>query len=107
MQPQIRSIIVCMGLLVLTLSLTAGADEKGGTGKNSDNTLLDQNRPNPFREFTIIPFTVAKQGRVVLSVYDLSGKQVITLVDQVVTKGGHRLYCIGGLRADTLQAENS
>ncbi|HTX19880.1 MAG TPA: T9SS type A sorting domain-containing protein [Bacteroidota bacterium] len=43
---------------------------------------LDQNYPNPFNPTTNIEFTLEKDGRVVLKVYDLLGREVATLLDE-------------------------
>jgi hypothetical protein len=52
------------------------------------NALL-QNRPNPFNPETVIPYTLAKPGRVVIRVFDISGRLVRTLVDRRETEGTH------------------
>jgi hypothetical protein len=44
---------------------------------------LDQNVPNPFNPSTTIGFTVAAPGRVTLVVYDIAGRQVRVLVDDM------------------------
>jgi hypothetical protein len=50
---------------------------------NASQFGLQQNYPNPFRQgaVTNVPFTLEKAGNVKLTVYDLSGRAIITLVD--------------------------
>jgi hypothetical protein len=48
---------------------------------------LEQNFPNPFNPSTTIGFSVQASGHVSLSVYDLLGKHVATLVDQQLDAG--------------------
>ena len=52
--------------------------------------VLEQCRPNPFNPRTTIRYSIAQEGRVILSVHDLSGQLVRVLVDgKVVGAGGH------------------
>jgi hypothetical protein len=51
---------------------------------------LAQNYPNPFNPTTAIEFTVPSDGRVVLKVYDMTGQEVTTLVDQDMKAGVHQ-----------------
>ncbi len=46
--------------------------------------------PNPFNPATTIAFTVAGEGRVTLAVFDLAGREVATLVNEVLPAGQHR-----------------
>jgi hypothetical protein len=48
---------------------------------------LMQNHPNPFNGITQIRFQIAKGGRVTLKIYDLLGKEVITLLNEEKQKG--------------------
>ncbi|MCX6244361.1 MAG: hypothetical protein NTU98_06605 [Bacteroidetes bacterium] len=43
--------------------------------------MLDQNKPNPFTGKTVIPYHVHEKGKVILSVYDLMGNEIVRLVD--------------------------
>jgi hypothetical protein len=51
---------------------------------------LDQNYPNPFNLSTTINYQLPYPSRVSLSVYDLLGRQVKTLVDDVKEAGYHQ-----------------
>lgn len=48
---------------------------------------LLQNYPNPFNPSTVIQYKLAKTGSVRLTVYDLTGRQVSTLVNQTQGAG--------------------
>ncbi len=48
---------------------------------------LSQNYPNPFNPSTVISFNIVKQGFVTLKVYDITGKEVATLVNGELNKG--------------------
>ncbi len=50
---------------------------------------LEQNYPNPFNPTSTIVFTLNTGGRTTLKVYDLLGREVSTLVDDVVSAGRH------------------
>ena len=82
---------------VLLLFCAASSRESGviqpGGGSDSGGVILG-NFPNPFRDHTTVKFSLAEKTQVVLSVYDMSGKKVITLLDQVVEKKNrpHLLY---------------
>ncbi len=55
-----------------------------GSGVNDlPRTRLAQNHPNPFNPKTSIAFTVAESGPVSLRVYNLAGRVVRTLVDEL------------------------
>jgi hypothetical protein len=51
---------------------------------------LKQNYPNPFNPTTTIEFSLARPGRVSLTVYDLLGREMAVLIDDHLDAGSHR-----------------
>ncbi len=52
---------------------------------------LKQNYPNPFNPSTIINFSMPDQSHVQLAVYDMLGRQVAMLVNEVRSQGQHQV----------------
>ena len=50
---------------------------------------LEQNYPNPFTATTTIPFSIADRGLVRIAVYDLLGRSVATVFDEIADAGRH------------------
>lgn len=49
--------------------------------------LLDQNYPNPFNGTTMIPFTVSSAERALMTLYNILGQRIRTLLDEYRTPG--------------------
>ncbi len=87
-----------------TIALAAG---KGGTvrvvfeyfssptavvskGTVAQSFALQQNYPNPFNPATTITYSLARSGRVRITVHDLLGRAVATIIDGSQAAGTHR-----------------
>ncbi|MBK8550061.1 MAG: S8 family serine peptidase [Ignavibacteria bacterium] len=56
---------------------------------------LSQNYPNPFNPTTKINFSIPKQGIVTLKIYDVLGKEVMTLVNETKAAGNYEVEFTG------------
>lgn len=77
---------------MVTQNLKYGnSSELNSTNSVPVNFGLGQNFPNPFNPSTTIEFSIPNESGVKLRIYDLLGKQVDVLVDQVLTSGAHSI----------------
>jgi hypothetical protein len=65
------------------------------SGEPSPVFMLGQNRPNPFNPVTTIEFGVEERTRVTVRLYDVSGREVKTLVDEERDPGLHSIVLNG------------
>ncbi len=71
------------------------------SGISSDNVtlpesaFLEQNYPNPFNPDTRIKYLLRCGGRAILKVYDITGKEIMTLLDKIQAAGNYDLYFDG------------
>lgn len=77
-----------------------GNESVAASGINKPEDLpgrlnLNQNLPNPFTEKTVISYHVAAQGKLTLKIYDITGKKIITLVNEEKTTGTHTVQWDG------------
>ena len=74
---------------------TIGGDTNFITSVNSNENLIPdkyylyQNYPNPFNPNTKINFSIPKSGIVTIKIYDILGKEVITLVNEMKQAGNY------------------
>jgi photosystem II stability/assembly factor-like uncharacterized protein len=59
--------------------------------KASDGFILEQNYPNPFNPSTKINFYLAENCPVKLKVFDMLGKEVVTLINSELSAGNHEI----------------
>jgi lysophospholipase L1-like esterase len=79
--------------LVITGNMTVTATFEEVTAVNEPRipkrTALYQNHPNPFNPMTKIRFDLEHEVHVRLSIYDIAGRRVRTLVDRHMTAGAY------------------
>jgi len=65
------------------------------------NYTLSQNYPNPFNPTTVINYTLPERSEVSIKVYDLSGKEIATLINEEKDMGQYKvLFDASDLHSD-------
>lgn len=72
----------------IDLSTTTSVNE---TSPILQNFQLRQNMPNPFDSITHINFNLSSSEKVALSVFDLQGKHITTILDKFLSEGDHSI----------------
>lgn len=67
--------------------MVTNATSVSGEQETPEDYRLTQNYPNPFNPATVIKYQIPKDGFVSLKVYDILGREVATLVNEI-KKGG-------------------
>lgn len=68
----------------------ASSDVNTQTGKPLTNLFkLKENYPNPFNSTTIINYYIPIKTRIIIDVYDISGRFITAIVDQFQAEGNH------------------
>ena len=75
------------------LDFTTGVDDR--ISSVPKDMSLDQNYPNPFNGSTVINYSIANNGNVKLAIYDILGREVITLVNSNQNAGSHSVTWLG------------
>jgi hypothetical protein len=58
---------------------------------NNENIIVLENTPNPFSQFTNISFTIPEQMQIQLNIYDVNGKFIKQLINEIKPKGMYAL----------------
>ncbi|RQW03032.1 T9SS C-terminal target domain-containing protein, partial [candidate division KSB1 bacterium] len=93
-----------------TANLVSGTAVKQEAPAVVSTFKLNQNYPNPFNPTTNITYSIAKMSPVTLTVYNLMGEQMATLVDEVKPAGEYTVTfdassLTSGVYLYTLQAD--
>lgn len=75
------------GNIQFLVSNTVGISQTGTT--NPDKFQLYQNYPNPFNPLTKIKFDIPKNGLVTLKIFDISGREVLTVINAQMSAGSY------------------
>jgi subtilisin-like proprotein convertase family protein len=73
----------------LTIGVTAPTSVETGSYDLPDGFRLMQNYPNPFNPTTTFSFSLPQSSIVNLTVYDILGREVVTLINQEMEAGGY------------------
>jgi len=94
--------------LPVTVTVGTPTGPASGVGDlRSRGAVLNRNHPNPFNPATTISFTLAESGPVNLSVYNVAGRLVRTLVDADLEPGHHAAIWDGQDRSGRLAASGT
>jgi len=74
------------------------------SGPMPDKYKIAQNYPNPFNGMTTIPFAIPDYSHVTLSITDIRGNTVATLINQPMLPGNHTINWYGKSDAGNHQA---
>ena len=76
----------------IILKTTNAGGTTVGVDENSFNKhSLSNNYPNPFFSETLIRYSIPTKGKVELKIYDLSGKEIATLVNEEKMPGTYEV----------------
>jgi hypothetical protein len=56
---------------------------------------IEANHPNPFNPQTVIPFVIPAKGKVNVTIYDIMGRHVCTLLEKELEGGRHQIIWNG------------
>ena len=73
----------------IDLSQVVGIEQV--TAETPEAFSLEQNYPNPFNPSTRIRYNVMRTGRIVIEVFDITGKKVRTLLDNTQSPGSYEV----------------
>ena len=74
---------------MLLTEYTDQSDAGATDGTKPEEYFVDQNYPNPFNPTTTISFSLPETQRVKVEIFNVNGRKVNTLVDDVMSAGTH------------------
>jgi hypothetical protein len=79
------------GNIVLYISRRTGIPSDHTSAKFPKSIKLHQNYPNPFNPITTIEFELPKSGNITLKIFDVSGKEIKTLINSYKSIGIYKI----------------
>jgi len=74
-----------------TVDLDATGIRQNNTSQSPTQFRLYQNSPNPFNPITNIQFDLPEPDYITLTVYNLNGRKITTLISSYYNKGAHKI----------------
>ncbi|MFO7888709.1 MAG: T9SS type A sorting domain-containing protein, partial [bacterium] len=71
------------------LGLSSAIDDELLTSNIPDEYSLSQNYPNPFNPLTTIQYALPKPGKVSVMIYDITGREIMELINEEKSAGYH------------------
>jgi hypothetical protein len=88
-----------IGAVGIHVTALSGPAVAAPSGPAVGESILEQNRPNPFNPMTSVAFEIDEDVHAVLEIFDVRGELVRTLLDEPVTQGRYEILWDG--RDDT------
>lgn len=83
------------GRSMYKIDLTTVIGINSNSSNIADEFSLEQNYPNPFNPVTTIKYNIVSSGNVVLKIYDITGREVRSIVSQFQNKGNYSVVWNG------------
>ena len=75
-------------------AVVVSTDDKGSS-ITPNKLSLSQNYPNPFNPITSFHYNLAEYGKVKITITDILGREIVTLVDNYQRQGNHNILWTG------------
>ena len=92
MRVRVAILVLAVALPTRLLAGCGGAEEPREDEPPSPpegSAILRQNSPNPFRDVTLIPYSLSREAHVTIKVYNILGHEVATVLDAPQPQGDH------------------
>ncbi len=86
-------LLITMGMLAGVAKTTFGQILTVSSFKEKEPTLtVKANYPNPFHDQTTLNFSISKPQTVKITLYNIVGSRISTLLDESLEAGDHEVY---------------